>query len=318
MVSKNKIKPNIIISKCLEFDKCRYDGAMIENKHINKLKPFINFIPICPEVEIGLGTPRGPIRIIQNKVKKILIQESTGKELSNKINNFSDNFLSKIKNIDGFILKSRSPSCGIKSAKIYSNSKKPIVVKKGAGLFAEKIINKFPLMPLEEETRLNNTTIREHFYTSIFTIADFKNVKNIGDLYGFQGKNKYLFMTYNQTIMRKMGKIAANEDNKAIKDILADYYKYLLILFSKKSRYTSNINTQMHVMGYFKKQLTSKEKKHFLDSLELYRKKKLAISAINNILLSWINRFNNAYLLNQTYFCPFPKQLIESEKSRFF
>ena len=118
-----------------------------------------------------------------------------------------------------------------------------------------QITNEFFKIPKEEELGLNNEYIREHFYTSVFTLADFRAVKTMSDLYHFQGKNKYLFMTYNQTIMKKMGKIAANENNRTVNDVLVDYYKYLLMLFSKKSRYTSNINTQMHVMGYFKKQL---------------------------------------------------------------
>lgn len=317
MVSKDKIKPNIVISKCLEFDTCRYNGDIIKNIYIRQLKPFINFITVCPEVEIGLGTPRDPIRIIENETKKMLLQEATGKELSNRMNNFSKKFISNLDNIDGFVLKSKSPSCGIKTAKIYSNSKQSCVIKKGSGLFSENIIKKFPLIPKEEELRLNNKYIREHFYTSIFTLADFRSVKTMNHLYDFQGKNKYLFMTYNQTIMKKMGKIAANENNRTVNDVLVDYYKYLLMLFSKKSRHTSNINTQMHVMGYFKKQLTNKEKGHFLDSLELYREKKVSISAVNSILLSWINRFNNKYLHSQTYFSPFPKQLINSEQNRF-
>tara|TARA_B100000427_G_C15148541_1_gene437681 strand:- start:184 stop:561 length:378 start_codon:yes stop_codon:yes gene_type:complete len=124
-------------------------------------------------------------------------------------------------------------------------------------------------------------------------------------------------MSYNQTLMRKMGKIAANDDKLKIEAVKNNYYQCLLILFLKKSRYKSNINTHMHVMGYFKKFLSSPEKKLFLENLELYRDKKLPISGINNMLHSWIVRFDNEYLLNQSFFNPFPKDLIEENLSRF-
>ena len=124
-------------------------------------------------------------------------------------------------------------------------------------------------------------------------------------------------MSYNQTLMRKMGKIAANKTNQKIQKVISQYYDYLLILLSKKARHPSNINTQMHVMGYFKKLISAKEKKHFLETLELYRNKKTPASAVNSILYSWIFRFENEYLMKQSFFNPFPYELIQKQESRF-
>tara|TARA_B100000945_G_scaffold105799_1_gene83821 strand:+ start:3438 stop:4382 length:945 start_codon:yes stop_codon:yes gene_type:complete len=310
------IKPKIIISKCLEHDTCRFDGQLINNKYIKKLKKFIEFSTVCPEVEIGMGIPRKPIRIIHDNNKTILQQSDTGIDWSKKMNNFSKKYISEIEDIDGFILKSASPSCGINSTKIFQK-KHPAPIGKGNGLFADQIVENFPNHPKEEEKRLNNAILREHFFTSIFTIADFRTVTNFETLYQYHAKHKYLFMSYNQTLMRKMGKIAANDDNLKIEAVKNNYYQCLLILFLKKSRYKSNINTHMHVMGYFKKFLSSPEKKLFLENLELYRDKKLPISGINNMLHSWIVRFDNEYLLNQSFFNPFPKDLIEENLSRF-
>ena len=310
------IKPKIIISKCLEHDACRFDGQLINNKYIKKLKKFIEFTTVCPEVEIGMGIPRKPIRIIHDNNKIILKQLDTGIDWSKKMNSFSKKYISAIKDIDGFILKSASPSCGINSTKIFQK-KHPAPIGKGNGLFTDQIVESFPSHPKEEEKRLNNPILREHFFTSIFTIADFKSVNSFESLYKYHAKHKYLFMSYNQTLMRKMGKIAANNDNLKIEVVKNNYYQNLLKLFLKKSRYQSNINTHMHVMGYFKKFLSTSEKKMFLENLELYRNKKLPISAINNILHSWIVRFENQYLLNQSFFNPFPKYLIEKNLSRF-
>tara|TARA_B100000676_G_scaffold62569_1_gene61929 strand:- start:3043 stop:3987 length:945 start_codon:yes stop_codon:yes gene_type:complete len=312
----NFIKPKIIISKCLEHDACRFDGLLINNKYIKKLKKFIEFITVCPEVEIGMGIPRKPIRIIHDDNKIILQQSDTGIDWSKKMNNFSKKYISEIEYVDGFILKSASPSCGINSTKIFQK-KHPAPIGKGNGLFAEQIVQNFPNHPKEEEKRLNNSILREHFFTSIFTIADFRSVNNFETLYKYHAKHKYLFMSYNQTLMTKMGKIAANDNNLKIEEVKDQYYKDLLLLFLKKSRYKTNINTHMHVMGYFKKELTSKEKKMFLNKLDLYRNKKIPISGINNMLLSWIIRFENDYLINQSFFNPFPEELIEQDMSRF-
>ena len=214
------------------------------------------------------------------------------------------------------ILKASSPSCGINTAKIYP-SKNAAPLGKGSGLFASEIIKNFPNHPKEEEKRLNNPMLREHFFTSIFTIADFQNVTNMNTLYKYHAKHKYLFMSYNQTLMTKMGKIAANKNKDDIKKVLNDYYNALLLLFTKRSRHTSNINSLMHVLGYFKKVITKQEKKHFLDVLEEYNMKKIPLSALNSILYSWILRFDNQYLKNQSFFNPFPQDLIEANKSRF-
>ena len=311
------LKPKIVISKCLEFDACRYDGQIINNNHIKKMKNFIDFFPVCPEVEIGMGTPRDTIKIVENKNETLLYQSETKKDFSDKMNKFSKNYLKNLNNIDGFIVKSKSPSCGFKSAKIYQKETGAPAIKKDNGLFTRNILSIFPNYPIEEEKRLNNIHIREHYFTCIFTIADFKMVNNFNTLYKYHAKHKYLFMSYNQTLMSKMGNIAANEKNEKFESIKDKYFKSLLILLSKKSRYTSNINTQMHVMGYFKNLLTSKEKNHFLDKLELYRKRKIPISSVNNILHSWIYRFENEYLMNQSFFNPFPEDLIYKEVSRF-
>ena len=312
----NFIKPKIIISKCLEHDACRFDGQLINNKYIKKLKSFIDFTTVCPEVEIGMGIPRKPIRIIHDEDKIMLHQSETNIDFSADMNNFSKDYLSKIKQIDGFILKSASPSCGINSTKVFQR-KHPAPIGKGAGLFAAEIIKIFPNHPKEEEKRLNNAVLREHFFTAIFTIADFRSVKSFDSLYKYHAKHKYLFMAYNQTLMRKMGKIAANDYSLDIEEVKNLYYDSLLQIFIKKSRYKANINTQMHVMGYFKKDLSPKEKKLFLEKLESYRNKKIPISAINNMLYSWIVRFENEYLMNQSFFNPFPEDLIEENVSRF-
>ena len=310
------VKPKIIISKCLEFDHCRYDGQIINNKYVRLMKKYIDFSPVCPEVEIDMGTPRDPVRLVYNNKKMSLIQPSTDKDFFNKMNSFSDKYLLEVKEIDGFLLKSKSPSCGVNSTKIYPKKTKTSPLKRGSGVFASKVKEFFPTHPIEEDKRLNDVFLREHFFTSIFTIADFRKVKSMKDLYDFQGKNKYLFMTYNQVKMRQLGKVAANFDNHSFEYVKEKYLELLYKMFYKRPRFLSNINTQMHIFGYFKNSLSSDEKIYFLDLLEKYRSELIPISSVNSVLKAWSIGIKNKYLMNQRYFQPFPKELIILDESR--
>ena len=146
------IRPKVVISKCLEFDACRYDGKMISDSFIAKLKKYVDFIPICPEVEIGLGIPRDTIRLERESDSIFLIQPENGLEFSDRMNSFSDIYLSKILQVDGFLLKHGSPSCGVSSAKIYPKGSK-IPLGKGPSLFTTKVKKYFPVHPIEEEIK---------------------------------------------------------------------------------------------------------------------------------------------------------------------
>ncbi len=171
-------KPIVVISKCLELEACRYNGQVIPDDFVKKLKPHVTFLPSCPEVEIGLGVPREPVRIISVKGQNKLIQPATGKDLTDIMLRFADKFLNSLEEVDGFILKSRSPSCGIKDVKVYQGIEKGAATGKSTGFFAGKVLEMFPGLAIEDEGRLRNFKIREHFLTKLFALASFRNVKN--------------------------------------------------------------------------------------------------------------------------------------------
>ena len=125
-------KPKVVLSKCIEFANCRYDGSMITSDFVTALEPHVDFIPVCAEMEIGLGVPRDSIRIVSIKGEQRLIQPTTGLDVSEKMRDFSTHFLSSLPEVDGFILKYRSPSCGMKDIKVYSGSAKATAVSKTA------------------------------------------------------------------------------------------------------------------------------------------------------------------------------------------
>lgn len=311
-------KPIVIVSKCLGFSACRYNGATIYDELIDMLKNYVDFRPVCPEIEIGLGVPRDPVRIVSVNTMLRLIQPSTDKDVTNIMNNFTYSFLNSIDKVDGFILKSRSPSCGIKDVRIYPSKDDYRVIKKGSGFFGSAVMDRFPDLPIEDEGRLTNFRIREHFLTKLFIFAKFRETKSsnsMKELVRFHSESKMLLMSYNQKEMRLLGSIVANFEKKPINEVFNDYERHLFNAFKQVPKYMSNINVLMHGLGYFSKNLSHKEKAFFLDILEKYRLKRVPLSVPISILRSYIVRFNQEYLMQQNFFKPYPEGLIEISDS---
>jgi uncharacterized protein YbgA (DUF1722 family)/uncharacterized protein YbbK (DUF523 family) len=308
-----RTKPKIIVSKCLGFANCRYNGAVISDAFVEKLKPFVEFIPVCPEVEIGLGVPRDPIRLIKKRDTSILVQTSSGLDCTDMMESFADNFLTGIKEADGFILKSRSPSCGVKDVKLYFSDKpNSRLSEMTKGKFAEAVFKCFPDAAIEDEGRLTNYTIRGHFLTRLFITADFrkiKQLKSIRDLTDFQARNKLLLMAYNEKEMRELGAIASNNHRKPAAEVFEEYEKHLYKAFSKPAGYKAVTNSLMHAFGYVSEKLSKDEKEYFLAGLKKYKTGRLPLSAVTSILESWVLRFAVTYLKGQTLFMPYYEEL---------
>jgi uncharacterized protein YbgA (DUF1722 family)/uncharacterized protein YbbK (DUF523 family) len=312
-------KPIILISKCIEFGSCRYNGQMINSDFVKKLKKFAEFKPICPEVELGLGVPRKPIRIVKIEDELKLIQHTTQKDFTKEMTDFTNQFIKNLK-IDGAILKSKSPSCGIKDVKIYPTIEKSAPLIREKGFFGKAVINRFHHYAIEDEDRLRNHIIKEHFLRRIFTFALFrviKNKKSINELIKFHSRNKFLITSYSQKQLKELGNITANTKKRPISQLLKDYEYHLKLTFSKSPKCTSNINVLNHTFGYISKNLKSEEKKLFLKSINDFRKGRIGLSVPINIMKSWIIRFDQPYLKEQTYFSPYPNDLMEVENINF-
>jgi len=311
-------KPKVLISKCIEFENCRYNGQIIRSDFVKKLKQFVDFKPVCAEVEIGLGVPREPIRIVEKKGVIKLIQPATNKDVTEDMVNFSKGFLSNIE-IDGAILKSKSPSCGIRDVKVYPKSEKSAPIRRDKGFFGGAISEKYDLYPVETEDRLRNYIIKEHFLKRIFLFSKFrklKDKKSFNGLIDFHTKNKFLIMSYSQKELKNLGKIVS-ENNKDIEKIFNDYEHNLKLAFSKSPRCNSNINVLNHTFGYISDNLKSDEKKLFLKSLDQFKEGHIGLTVPLNLMKSWIIRFNQPYLINQTFFMPYPEDLMEVENVNF-
>jgi len=311
-------RPKIVISKCIGFDPCRYNGEIVQDKFVARLESHVEFVCVCPEVEIGLGTPRPPVRIVSSGDSFKLIQPSSGLDVSERMLGFSRDFLDRLKEVDGFILKNRSPSCGLTDVKVYSGPEKGPVIGKTSGFFGGAVLEQFSDRAIEDEGRLKNLSIREHFLTQVFAFARLRRLQqspSMHDLVRFHTENKLLLMAYNQTKMRELGRIVANADGKRMGALLELYEKSFRAALHKPPRHSSPINVLMHTLGYFKKELSVREKRHFLGMLEAYRHGRTPLSSAVSILRSWVLRFETEYLYGQTFFSLFPESLMALDDS---
>jgi uncharacterized protein YbgA (DUF1722 family)/uncharacterized protein YbbK (DUF523 family) len=307
-------RPTVVTSKCLGFAACRYNGLSISSDFVKALMPYVDFVPVCAEMEIGLGVPREPIRVASGPGGFRLLQPSTGLDVTERMVRFAATFLDSLSTVDGFILKSRSPSCGVRDVKVFRGVEKEAAVGKGSGFFGAAVVERFPGHPVEDEGRLLNFRIREHFLTSLYSLTRFRAARArlaMRDLVDYQARNKLLLMSYNQKEMRILGKIVANPEKRAPAEVFGEYEAHLRSAFARPPKYTSNINVLMHALGYFKDGLTPPEKAHFIASLEKYHAGKIPLSATLSIVNSWLARFGNDYLKQQTYFEPYPEGLVE-------
>lgn len=315
---EKELRPQVVVSKCMGFDACRYNGQTLPDKFVEKLKDYVDYHPVCAEVEIGLGVPRNPVRLVMENEQLVLYQPASDTEYTGEMIAFSDAFFDSLKAVDGFILKGRSPSCGTKDVKVYLGKAKTTGSIKGQGIFAGQVFKRYPYLAIEEEGRLTNFRIREHFLAKLYTLCRYRQVekaKTMAALVKFQAQNKYLLMAYSQKEQKELGRIVANHDKLPLEQVFSSYKAHLGIAFLRIPRYSNYINVMLHIFGYFSEQLSSGEKNFILDSFEKYKSGKIPLSVPINVLKSYVIKYNDPYLLDQTIWAPFPEELMDISDS---
>jgi uncharacterized protein YbgA (DUF1722 family)/uncharacterized protein YbbK (DUF523 family) len=311
--STSEARPIVVVSQCLGFAAVRYDGQVLQEPFVKTLADHVRFVQICPEVGIGLGVPRDPIRIVVDHGNRRLLQPSTGRDLTELMEGFAQRFLTEVGPVDGFILKSRSPSCGIKDVKLFTaDGGHP--AGKSAGLFAEAVLHGFPHAAIEDEGRLTNFRLRHHFLTKLFLVARLREIRvrrAMADLVEFHTAYKLQLMAYSQSGLKALGQIVGNRDSLPPADVYQAYSQRLAQVIAEPSRPSANRNALMHAFGYVSKHLNGAEKQYFLDLLEEYRQERTQLSTLLGVLRAWVLRVNEPYLRGQRYFEPYPRVLLD-------
>ena len=302
------------ISSCLLGNKVRYDGDHKLDRFLkDTLGEFMEYVPVCPETECGLGIPRKAMRLEGDIDGPRLMIIETGKDITKKMKQWTKKRIIELEKEDlcGFIFKSKSPSCGIERVKVFN--RKGAHVSKGTGLFTKEFINRFPLIPIEDETRLHDPGLRENFIERIFTLKRWRNAtkgkQTPGKLVKFHTENKLLFFSHSEKHYRLMGRIVAGAGKNNIEDIYKNYEETMLESLKLKSTPNKHTNVLMHMMGYFKKALSADEKQELLEKINEYKDGSIPLIVPVTLISHYVRKYDEPYLKNQTYLNPHPVEL---------
>lgn len=317
-VDRQFATPRVAMSACLELEACRYNGQSIPDSFIERLLEHIDLVPVCPEVDIGLGVPRPSVRLVADGDQTKMIQPETDRDLTDSMHAFSEKFLDGLGDVDGFILKSGSPTCGIKGVKVYAAAEDAPPTRNEPGLFARHVLDRHGDLAVESEGRLRNYPIRHHYLTRLYAFADLRQLAErprVSRLSDFQRRHKHLLMTYDQNKMRELGTIAANPDDRDPDDLYTAYRDLFHEALSEPPTRAAYINSLTHMYGHFKDDLSDTERREFGEMLDEYRDHRLPLHAILAVLRSWCSRFEYAYFADQSLLEPYPRELIQMRDS---
>lgn len=302
------------ISACLLGNLCRYDGAHSKDTFIvNILQKYFEMVPYCPE-NIIFGTPRETIRLVKRDEQIRVVKSADKTDVTKELDDISKKCATQISNDDicGFILKSKSPTCGMERVKVYQEINAPSK-KEGVGLFAKHIKDMYPFLPLEEEGRLNDPWLRENFLMQIFAyrhLHEFlKDNPSMNDLVEFHTSYKYLIYAKSQELYKSLGQIVANMDKKPLENILEEYRIDFIKAINEKSTIKKTYNVLLHIFGYFKKHITSEEKELLLTTMDEYKDGIVPLITIVKMFNIYIKRYDIDYLQKQKFMDPYPKEL---------
>jgi uncharacterized protein YbgA (DUF1722 family)/uncharacterized protein YbbK (DUF523 family) len=302
------------ISSCLLGNEVRWNaGHKLDRYLTDTLGPFVEYVPVCPEVEAGFGIPRESMRLVGDPENPRLVTFKSKTDRTAPMIRWAKKRVRELRHEDlcGFIFKSDSPSSGMIRVKVYNEKGMP--QKKGVGLFARVFMDHFPLIPVEDDGRLHNPAIRENFVERIFTLKRWREHVaarfSLGKLVEFHTRNKLLILSHSQKHYRLMGKLVA-EGKRVPKKALHDQYVHQLMeALALKTTRKKNSNVLQHLMGYFKKQLSSEEKQELLEIFDQYRRELVPLIVPVTLINHYVRKYDQPYLKQQTYLNPHPLEL---------
>jgi uncharacterized protein YbgA (DUF1722 family)/uncharacterized protein YbbK (DUF523 family) len=302
------------ISSCLLGEKVRYDGGHKLDRFLtDTLGRYVEYVPVCPEVECGLPVPREAMHLEGNPDSPRLFTIRTQQDMTERMVQWARKRVVEleIENLCGFIFKSDSPSSGMERVKIYNEKGMP--VKKGVGIFAKIFMNHFPLLPVEDEGRLHDPELRENFIERIFTLRRWREVlskkENRGILVEFHTKHKLLILSHNPKHYQMLGKLVAKAKEISMKELYQQYQAILMEALQLKTTPKKNANVLQHMMGYFREQLSSDEKRELLEVIENYRKEYIPLIVPTTLINHYVRKYDQPYLKEQVYLNPHPLEL---------
>jgi len=310
------LKPiRIGISACLSGEKVRYDGGHQRDPFLMEtLGRFVEFVPVCPEAECGLGIPREAMRLVGDPENPRLVTIHSRKDHTGLMQEWAARRVVALEKEDlcGFICKSRSPSSGMARVKVYREDGLGSPRHTGVGLFARAFMAHFPLLPVEDEGRLQDPVLRENFITRIFVLRRWRDIaqqKKIGELVEFHTRHKMLFLAHSEKIYRSLGRLVAQAKQCDPDELFACYGREIMAALACRPTAKKHCNVLLHMLGYFKKDLSPQEKQELLEVIDRYRQGYLPLIVPVTLLNHYVRKYQQEYLAGQHYLQPHPVEL---------
>lgn len=308
-------KVKLGISACLLGEKVRYDGGhQLDHFLADTLGRFVEWVPVCPEVECGLPVPREAMRLVGDPESPRLVTIRTGIDHTEGMMRWAQGRLLQLEKEDlcGFVFKSRSPSSGMRGVKVYTPSGMPST--RGVGIFAGAFMKGLPLIPVEDDGRLHDPALRENFIERIFVFKRWKEFKGKGgalrDLIAFHSDHKLLILAHSPKHYTGLGQLVA-EGKKCKPDALhAEYLSTLMEGLKAIATTKKNTNVLTHILGYFRRHLSDDERKELVDLVEMYHKGLVPLIVPIVLFNHYVRKYNEPYLARQYYLNPHPAELM--------
>jgi uncharacterized protein YbgA (DUF1722 family)/uncharacterized protein YbbK (DUF523 family) len=306
--------PRLGISTCLLGEKVRYDGTAKRDPFLtDTFGRFVEWVPVCPEVECGLPVPREAMHLAGDPESPRLVTIRTGIDHTGRMKRWAGRRLRELAREDlaGYVFKARSPSSGMERVRVYDESDRPSGV--GVGLWAREFMERFPLLPAEDEGRLHDPAIRENFIERVFALRRYRDAmrprRSRRALVGFQASHKLQLMAHAPALQKEMGRLVANSKEARGSELYAAYEEMLMRALRLHATPGRNANVLQHALGYFKRDLSPDEKQETLQVIGDYRNGHVPLIVPVTLLNHYVRKYGVDYLASQSYFHPHPVEL---------
>lgn len=302
------------ISSCLLGQEVRYDGGHKRNVYVlENLSRYFEFVPYCPEVAIGMGVPRPPIRLVRREdgVHAVGIEDPTI-DKTDELRDYAFEVSGQLGDIAGYILKKDSPSCGMERVRVFDRNNVP--AKTGSGIYASTLMECLPNLPFEEEGRLMDPVLRENFIERVFVYYRWLQLNKAGltpaGLVEFHSSHKFNLLAHDEPAYRRLGRLVADAGKEQLHRLAQEYIDILMQALKKPATRKRHTNVLMHVMGYLKSSLDGDDKQELLDVLDKYRHGQVPLIVPITLLKHHLRKNPHPYIEQQYYMNPYPEELM--------
>jgi len=293
------------ISACLLGEEVRYDGGHKKDPFLTDLfGKYVEWVPVCPEVEMGLGVPRETMRLTEAGSLR-LTTKGSGVDHTPRFHSWAEKRLAALEEqrLCGFVFKRGSPSCGLERVKVYHDGQ--IAHRTGRGLFASSVADRIQNLPVEEEGRLHDPRLRENFVSSVFSYGRWMRLKEAGltkaSLMRFHAQHKFLLVAHSQDGARRLGRIAADG---------GDYGTEFFEVMRRTPTRKNHTNVLQHMAGYFSDDLSASDRAELTELIDGYRRALVPLIVPITLIRHYVRKHEVTYLKDQVYLSPHPHELL--------